>query len=165
MEHALILELDITKMCKMNAFCDLRITDDLRQIVFTVATQTARTECKTIVNARVQGRDLQQSRLARHDARQAENAPRRIIRMYGHLDLIFLTGRHDTVQEIFEILHQALSRHACDGLVLNCWNGINPTKVVMGSGAPTGDATPVTALAIVALASLAGVVALRKKEA
>lgn len=53
----------------------------------------------------------------------------------------------------------------CDGLVLNCWNGIDPTKIVMGSGAPAGDATPVTALAIIALASLAGVVVLRKKEA
>ena len=67
-----------------------------------------------------------------------------------------------TVGELKAMIAQSAT---CDGLVLNCWNGINPTKVVMGSGAPTGDATPVTALAIVALASLAGVVTLRKKEA
>lgn len=55
---------------------------------------------------------------------------------------------------------------AGDGLVLNCWNGIVPTNIVLGSGAaPTGDATPVAALAVMALISCAAMVVLRKKEA
>ena len=52
-----------------------------------------------------------------------------------------------------------------DGLVLNCWNGIVPTKIVLGSGAPTGDATPIVALAVIAALSCAAVTVLRKKEA
>ena len=53
-----------------------------------------------------------------------------------------------------------------DGLVLNCWGGIIPSNIVIGNGAaPTGDATPVAVLAVMALISCAGVVVLRKKEA
>ena len=52
-----------------------------------------------------------------------------------------------------------------DGIVLNCWGGIVPTKIVMGTGAPTGDATPITAIVIMALASCAALVVLRKREA
>lgn len=50
-----------------------------------------------------------------------------------------------------------------DGAVLNCWNGIIPVGVTAATEA--GDATPVVAVAMVAMVSCAAFVVLRKKEA
>ncbi len=51
-----------------------------------------------------------------------------------------------------------------DGAVLNCWNGIIPVSATV-PGAAAGDATPVVAVAMVAMVACAAFVVLNKKEA
>ena len=54
-----------------------------------------------------------------------------------------------------------------DKPVVNFYNDmkIDSVVIITGGAAPTGDATPITAIAIIALASCAAMVVLRKREA
>ena len=80
-------------MCKWNPA--LKGTDDIRDIVLRIAAQGTGAQSDAVKGGIHCLHQLQQLLLACDDPGQAEYRPCRIIRMNGHLNVIFLTHRLD----------------------------------------------------------------------
>ena len=88
MEHAGRLELNVTKVRKMNPRRNLRVSDNLRKVVLEIRAERSGAKRKAVIDAVIQGGNLLESLLARYDSRKAEYRPGGIVGMNGHLDLI-----------------------------------------------------------------------------
>ena len=93
-------------MCKMDS--SFQGTNHIRKIVLQICSVRTRTECHTIVRVVYHFHHTQNVLLVDDDTRQSEYAPCRIIRVDCHVDVIFVTNRHNSLQEIFQVFKQFL---------------------------------------------------------
>ncbi len=99
----------VAHMGKMDA--PLKRPDHVRQIILKIRPVGAGTKRHTVVRVVNHSHHPQNIFLIRDNPRQAENAPRRIIRMNRHIDVVSVADRHDFFQKIFEILKQLFTVH------------------------------------------------------
>ena len=100
------VELKIPDMRKM--YSAFKGTDHVRQIVVRIRSIGTRTECHTVMRVIDHLHHPEDIFLAGDDARKPENRPCRIIRVNCHVDVIFVTDRHDPLEKIFQVLKQLL---------------------------------------------------------
>lgn len=78
-------------------------TDHIWQVIVQVGAVGSGAEGNTVVRVIHHFHHAEDVFLINDDSGEAEYAPGGVIRMNGHVDVVFITGGHDAFQEIFQI--------------------------------------------------------------
>ena len=90
--------LQVTDMCKVNS--SLEGTDHSRQIIIGIGSVGTGAEGHAIMRIVYHAHHALQIWQVNDDARKTEHTPGRIIRVDGHVNVIFVTYRHDCFEEV-----------------------------------------------------------------
>ena len=103
-EIAVLEVMDVADVGKCNTVAVL--ADDGSNIVVGVCVQAARAQSQAVVRIVHHAQEAVDGVRIGQQTRQAEDIPRRIILMDGHLDIALVTGGHDSFQEVLQVLPQ-----------------------------------------------------------
>ena len=90
----------------------LERADDLGQVVLAAGAQRAGAQGHAVVRVVHHLQHAVQVLAAGDDARQAEHAPGRVVRMNGHIDVVLVAHGHDGLEEVLEVGEQRFVVHA-----------------------------------------------------
>ena len=95
------VEFQVAYMGKMDSA--FQGTDHIGQVIVQVGAVGSGAEGNTVVRVIHHFHHAEDVFLINDDSGEAEYAPGGVIRMNGHVDVVFITGGHDAFQEIFQI--------------------------------------------------------------
>ena len=98
--------MDVADVCECDAVAML--ADDLSNVVVGVCVQAAGAQGQAVVLVIHHAQEAVDALGIHQQAGQAEDIPRGIVHVDGHLDVALAAGRHESLQEVLQVLPQLL---------------------------------------------------------